>query len=94
MSRAGRKAKIKLGAPQVTAIDGTEVKPGDIRVVNPVQEIPPDVLRAHRAQRVFMACKAQIIQRDRVLWPAEILGAAIADFLLQQAARRPEIVVA
>jgi hypothetical protein len=77
MSRAGR--------PQPQP---DEVKPGDIRVLNPAGNVmPPEAERQWRANQVFMACKGKIIGPYRALWPAESIGAAIAEHWLGQVER-------
>jgi hypothetical protein len=43
------------------------------------EAMPPEVRAAWQAQRVFAYCKNRITLRDRPLWPAEMVGAMLAD---------------
>jgi hypothetical protein len=76
MSRAGR--------PQPQP-QPDEVKPGDIRVLNPDGNVmPPEAERHWRANQVFISCKSRIVGPYMALWPGESIGAAMADRWLQE----------
>jgi hypothetical protein len=59
----------------------------------PAPEPPsPEVLamleRRARGERMFMLCRARIIEKYPSLWPGEIVGASIGDQWFRNVARR------